>query len=158
MRPLTTIGTENTYKGAYPISQAILETRSQRLHLKVQTHFGQYVGSFGTWEIMPPAQEVLAAEAQARRNGPNRDPNQDRIPTQQSMAFDDRPARTNKQIHVLVCALRRHFFDGGDALLNLADSGAVELRPPVEIEDAVLFRIDVGELGVAVAEHVGIVE
>ena len=54
---------------------------------------------------------------------------------------------------LLVCLFAR-----GDPLLNGADTVRIELRLPVEVVDAVLFRVYVGQLCIAVAEHVGIVK
>jgi len=50
----------------------------------------------------------------------------------------------------------RFAFDGCRPLLRLLDARHVELFPAVEAVDAVLFLVHVGQLGVAVAEHVRI--
>ena len=49
-------------------------------------------------------------------------------------------------------------FDAGDLVLDLLNAVDVELWLAVEGVDAVLLRIHVGQLCVAVAEHVLIVE
>jgi hypothetical protein len=85
------IGTARLWAGVHWRSDHIAGQRIGRAvaHLVAQQLAGDCVPRLDEVIVDPPPQDVLAAQALARRNSPNCDPNQDRIPTQRPTAFDD---------------------------------------------------------------------